>query len=880
MAGAAVLHSADEVFIGREPELAQLHAGLRDARSGHGSVCLVAGPAGIGKTRLVEQLCTAAAADGALVLWGRCWEDRGAPAYWPWVQILRALLERGDAGRLAELAGAADPLAQLLPELSAGKPVGEPGRSGVGAAEDLRFQLFDSISRFIAAAATDQASTGHPLVLVLDDAHAADEASLLLLRFLARDSRNVPILLLATYRTDVPLSSGPLAEMERRMRCLRLDGLTAEEVQRFVAATGISAPLPELVEAVHEATDGIPLLLERVIGTLEDKDSTRPAILLTDDVHDILREQLRPLPSDTLRVLGYASVLGRPFDLTTVRYIAHRPDLELKRLLETAVTAGVLVAEGAASYRFAHGLLRQTLYVDLSRELRGSLHRRVGDVLEGRYAADPEPHTSELAFHFVAAIDHGQSLELYAAKALDYSVRAARRAGRLLAYEESEAHYQRALSVLERWQPDDLGRRCDLLLALGGARRRAGRSRAARDAYREAGTIARSLGSSERLGRAALGFGGGRIEYGAVDQEQIELLEEASAQAHDTGPAMRSRLLARLAIALYFTDQRQRRLELANDAVEVATEAADASVLGIALSARHFAGWGPHAIEQRLADAEQLIGIARRTGDRALLLEGRIWRIVDLLELAEFDTVFAETASFSTFADELRMPLYQWYAELFAGMRALLAGELADAEQHAERALRTGNRIGAGSAAQFYGVQLFVMRREQGRLAELEDAVVRLDGELPAMWTWRSALALLHAEDGRTDLAQRELDAMADGGFSDVPEDVNWLVVMALLADLCATLGDAPRARALYDALLPFATRIVTVASAVACLGPVAYYLGLLAVTLGERDLAEAHFADTLDTADAAGARSWSDRARRELARLTPPGLRTPGTLG
>ncbi|GAA1712315.1 AAA family ATPase [Kribbella yunnanensis] len=877
MADLGVRRSGADIFVGRRSEQAQLHTALLDVRSGRGRVCLLSGQAGIGKTGLATLLSTAARESGARVLWGRCWEDGGAPAYWPWVQILRGLVTETDERDLAEFAGTAVPLARLLPELADYLPSSDPGRKDSIRTDDERFQLFDSITRFMARAAA-----GQPVVIVIDDAHAADEPSLLLLRFVARDIWSVPILLLVAYRDDATTPDdrlGLLSTLEKECTSLQLGGLSPDEVHEYLADTGPGTPSVELAGAVHEATGGNPFLLGRIARRLaETADERTSAVPLPDDLRDLLRGQLRPLPSDTRRILGYASVLGRVFELTTLRYLVHRSDHELASELQSAVGAGIVHTDGSGTYRFAHGLLQQTAYADLPLDLRGSLHRRVGEVLEGRYSAEPEMHATALAHHFVAAIRCGQPTEALAHRALDYSVRAARRASQLLAYEEAETHYEQALAVLDRTLSGTPDQRCDLLLALGSARRRAGRLSTAQQAYREAAVLARSLGSADRLVRAALGFGGGRFEFGTVDREQIDLLEEALATT--PAPVARVRLLARLAVALYFTTEQERRIALAHEAVLCAAELSDPAVLGIALSARHFASWGPDTATERLADTEQLIAIARRAENQPLILEGRVWRIVDLLELGEIRSAFAEMTSFDRLATELRMPIYRWYADLFAAQRALLASENAEAEGLAAQARQSGHRAGARSADLFFSTQIYLLRREQGRLAELEDVVVRMVDQFPAMANWRAALTLLYAELGKTDQALRELDALFTRELQDLPRDANWPVVTALLAEVCTILGDEARARLLYDALLPFAHRIVVVASAVACLGPVAYYLGRLATVLGEHESAVAHFTEALEVANAADAGPWRTDTLRELAALSHPAPPYDGSAG
>src|SRR6185295_1599161 len=188
---------AGRQFVGRAGELAELRAALAEACAGRGGLFLLIGDAGIGKTRLSEELCNAAAQHGALAVWGRCWEDGGAPAFWPWVQAFRSLAATFDDDSLRRALGdAAAQVAVLAPELVArvGGPAA-PGQASELESPHERFPLFDAATRFLERLAAQQ-----PLVLVLDDLHAADEPSLLLLEFLARDLRNAAVLVIGTYR--------------------------------------------------------------------------------------------------------------------------------------------------------------------------------------------------------------------------------------------------------------------------------------------------------------------------------------------------------------------------------------------------------------------------------------------------------------------------------------------------------------------------------------------------------------------------------------------------------------------------------------------------------------------------------------------------------
>jgi DNA-binding SARP family transcriptional activator len=256
------------IFVGRARELEELRAGVDDAFAGHGRLFLLVGEPGIGKSRLVEEVMRQARARGARVLVGRCWEAGGAPAYWPWVQSLRAYIRDREPRELREELGPdAGDVAQLFPELRRLFPdLPEPPAQG---SEGARFRLFDALAAFL-----ENAARGRPLVLVLDDLHAADEPSLLLLRFLARELRASRLLIVGAYRDVDPTLQDPLvtalAELVREpvTQRLALDGIVEAEVAEYIALTTGVEPEPAVVEEIYAETDGNPLFVGEIVRLL------------------------------------------------------------------------------------------------------------------------------------------------------------------------------------------------------------------------------------------------------------------------------------------------------------------------------------------------------------------------------------------------------------------------------------------------------------------------------------------------------------------------------------------------------------------------------------------------------------------------------------
>ena len=548
------------------------------------------------------------------------------------------------------------------------------------------------------------------------------------------------------------------------------------------------------------------------------------------------------------------------------------PASALLEALEEATERRIVEEEAGAPgrYTFAHALIRETLYASLSGPRRVGLHRRIGAILEQQHAGDAEPPLGELAYHFVAAAEPGA-----AAKAVDYSARAARRALAALAYEEAVGHFDRALEALELSNSPDQATRCELLLGLGEAHGKASEFDDSRAAFQAAAELARTAGLGEHLARAALGLGRGWIEQGSADPAVIALLEEALAALPEPGTALRARLLGRLAMELHFSREPERCQALARQAVALARELGDPSTLAFALNAHHWAQRAQDEVGELLAVADETIRHAEASAELELALQGHSWRLVDLLELGQADEIDDEIAACVTLADRLGQPFYRsWVAGLHP-MRALMQGRFGDAERLAGEALAA-----AESAANWNGitasrVQLAWCWKDIGcgadRAAEVErfvreEVLTRpLSGGAAAVWNGN--LALFMAEAGLEARARHYLDRVADCDDTELTQNVDGRSGAALAAEACALLGDERLAPRFYELLLPRDGLCILGGRGVYFRGAVARYLGLLAATMGRADDAVRHLEDALETNTRAQAPPWIARSLLDLAR-------------
>ena len=444
--------AADEL-VGRDDQLAALEGILAGARDGRGRVVLVAGEPGIGKTRLAEEAARRGAAAGMQVAWGRCHEGDGAPALWPWAQVVRQLAAELGPGQLAAMLGpSAAWLGPLMPELAGpARPAGPPPLADLGAA---RFQLNQAVAGLLRRLAETR-----PLLVVVDDLHWADAPSLSLLAFLAADLKDASLVVVGTYRDVEVVPGRPLADTlgalarEPVVERISLGGLDRAGVARLVGRTIGGRPAEPLVQAVVDRCGGNPFFITELLRLLQSERrlaAPDAAVAARREVpvgvRDVLRARLARLPAQTATLLMVAAVAGRGFDLDLIEAVTGLEDEPALDAAEAAVLAGLVIEDDRAAgrYRFAHALVRETIYEDISRARRARLHARVADALVATRGAEPEP-AAEMAYHCWQAAP-----VISAGRALPYLLRAGEQAVAQLAYEAADEQFERALELADR----------------------------------------------------------------------------------------------------------------------------------------------------------------------------------------------------------------------------------------------------------------------------------------------------------------------------------------------------------------------------------------------------------------------------------------------
>jgi tetratricopeptide (TPR) repeat protein len=711
---------------------------------------------------------------------------------------------------------------------------------------------------------------------VLDDLHAADASSLLMLEFVAAELADARVLVLGAYRDpelepDDPIASA-LNELARRASGrITLTGLREHEVASYLESSTETEPHGSLVAAIAAETEGNPLFVGEIVRMLaaegrldEPADSTwRPAI--PETVKEVIGRRLNRLSAGCREALSTASVLGREFGLDLVEQLTGRAATELLVLFDEAGAARIVtdVPGSPGRLRFTHALIRDSLYDSLPHARRLELHRRAGEAIEALAGADAPAHLSELAHHYFRALP-----AVDADLAVAHARRAAEQAALLLAHEEAARLYETALQALDVRSPPDRTAERTLYLALGEAHARSGDTPRARDAFLRAAALARVADAHADLAAAALGYGS-RIAWArpAGDRLVLALLEEALEAVGEEETPLRARILARLAGCLRDERDGSRRVAVGELAVATARRVGDDATLTFALAGLAAAQHGISDYERRLSVTTELLQLARATGRKEEECEALMAETLVYFESNDVAEVRHRAALITAIADDLRQAAQRWFATAQAAMLALHDGRFAEAEALSAQALEIGERSEGVRAVGPHAVQLFILRREQGRAAEALDALVSVAEQTPTRPFFRAVLGALYVELGQLSKARLLFEDLAANGFEIVPRDNEWLLAAHYLAETCCALQDTVRAATLLEELEPIARRAAANVPE-GSVGTLARSIAHLAELLGRDNDAAGLLEQAIELDRASGARPWVAHAQVDLASI------------
>jgi tetratricopeptide (TPR) repeat protein len=803
------------LLLGRDHELLAIRAAFEAAERGKGALVLLVGEPGIGKTRLADEAAREAELRGARVTWGRAWEAGGAPAYWPWIEALRAIA--GDTTGMTEAERRRiAPLARLLPELEprgAALPPTDPAQE--------RFRLFEAVAAFVALSARER-----PLVVVLDDLHAADVGSLVLLHFVARALHASRVVLIGTYRdVEARLSAevgDALAKVSREGSYRALRRLARDEVADWAAREGAGD-----ADALFAATEGNPLFVVEMLRLARDRGgAARLADRLPDGVRDVIRARLATLSAPARALLEAGSVLGRALDLGIVAALLDLTLSEARDLGAESARSDVLVATGDHSASFTHILIREVLYQELPAARRAELHARVARALLERSGSDSDAPLAEAVHHLFAA-----SPVVSAGEAILWARRGAERAMRRLAFDEAAELLGRATERLPGGRDVE---RCDLLLELAGAEIGAGHATRGRSTSIAAATIARRLADPERLARAALRYGAVFV-VAEVDRVLVGLLEEALAALPAGDGSLRARLLARLAAALQPATDPEGPITLARDAIDMARRVADdptrLEVLVAGTSAMLYFG-DPR---ERLPLDDELVATATRTGDRIAVLRGLMRLVFDHLELGDSASADVAIDEYDRLSRAIDLPALRWRAPVLRSMRKIMERRFDESEALCAEAAVIASRVDDGGARLCFALhtagRLAAAERYEELALHLPAALDLLSGIADPIYR-RSFRAGMLTRIGRAEEAREDLDFLVR---HDPPLRGRPMLVWAAEASLA--LGDRDAARVIAPILSALPPRCYSWSPLAAIMeGPIAGWVARLQALVAARD--------------------------------------------
>jgi tetratricopeptide (TPR) repeat protein len=850
-------------FVGRGAELARLNEIFVQVQSRASQAVLIAGEPGIGKTRLAEVFSEHARSAGALVVTGRAWDGGGAPPYWPVLEALRALTERLDSASLREALGDhAAPLAALLPELAE--------RAGVKAEDTTergRFELFAAVSHVFRNVADTR-----PLVVVIDDLHAADLSSIALVRFICRRRDDARLLLLATYRNVDARSSEEsrhaIAELSREATTLVLGGLSASAVAEWLGDSSESAATAS--DQLVRLTAGNPLFIDGILRARRDTGTSLfdSRLVLSLELKSAIAARFATLAEDSRRLIEALAVVGRPAALSLLARVLERPFEVLLDAAGVAIQAGLL-AEAAelGQYRFYHPLVQEVGYASLAPAVRIRLHARVASALDDLYRTDASSHLPELARHALAAAPLGKG-----ADAVLLCHAAGRRGMELGAFEDAARNFADARGALAYVDP---GKEppiavSSLLADLGDAELASGRLPVARDIYEELADVARRCGDADTVGRAALGFAR-TFEFGVLEPRRLALLEEAALGLEPGDSGRLARVLARLAQELWMLPgSEERRKELAARAITMGRRLDDDETTAFALNAWLQSVWGPEHRTERQANVDLLVRLADRSRNLERLLEAHRWRINVAVEHGEIDRAEAAMQDYARVAEALRRPDYLANAMMRLAMLPQLRGELDRAHELAAATRDLQRRAGDPQAEVVFDSRRILMLESSGRRQEVAELLPAMRSHVAArsgFTLYRAILVRGLLAAGKRSEAASEWERVWQNDLADVSRDMMWPSTLALLVPACVALGDRHRAERLHALLLPFASLHAAIGASYS-LGSVARYVGLLEEMLGRSQEAAKHLEAALVHNQSMGARLHAEDAARDLERI------------
>jgi DNA-binding SARP family transcriptional activator len=853
-------------FVGRVGELDALASELALVATSGLRCVLLGGEAGIGKTTVLAAFADSVVTlANATVAYGRC--DETGASLQPFRSLLAACVEHAPTRILTEhVARHGGELLRICPMLSARVATTPSPTESDDATE--RFLVFEAASDLLGRIAA-----ARPLILILDDLQWAEPTALLLLRHLARTLAGAPVLLVLSSRDPGDHASDALrlalADIDRdgKTRRLQLVGLEGNELVELVSATRTISDGPaseQLVDALRRQTAGNPLYASQLVRHWAESGFDGDTV--PSSLRDVVWSRVKAMGGDATEVLTAASILGLEFYEDVLIDMVGLPEAGVIGTLDAAARGGLLIDVGSVrrSLRFVHALVANALHADVGSSRRAHLH--------GLAARALEKSVDELPPNVVVQLARHCALAGWPNEARHWSIRAGDHALDHLAPAEAANHYRAALDIaVELDRP--AAERADLLVRLGDAQHRSGEAQAL-ETLEEGARLAQRSGSHAALVRAALAANRGFMRLDAGAPEYRAMVEAALAVTDPADVATYARLRALLAQSLMYTPDAPRRLAAAHEALDLATEHGDPTLLAQVAPAVLYALWATGRNELRARVAASAVRAAESTGDPRLQLGAYLSAYYVAVETADHAVAARSLTRIRSIADGLTEPRLRWTAEFCEIFEATMAGRLDEAETLATANLDLGLQIGAPDAFTFFASQLFVIATFAGRHEEMLPIVEQAASESPDVVPLKIGYGIISAAVGRDDIARDVLSEGMSSRFAEISVDNIWTTSIIGYAVLAIELDDSEAAAHLLPLIEPFADQVAF--NGVTSQGPVAAYAGKLASLLGLHDVAEQHLLAALEIATAFG---WTYHRATTLFALAQARYRQSGSL-
>jgi class 3 adenylate cyclase/DNA-binding NarL/FixJ family response regulator len=845
------------MLVGRAAEKQSLSEAYAKAREASGNIVLIRGEPGIGKSCLASTFAEEVKGESTWVVYGQCHETLGSPPFWPWLQILRNLQLTDDSLGLSPAA--------IFRDLAATDKQQRGGASSLLSSDvgSEQFLLFSKIANVLT-----QYASQRTLILVIDDLHWADKSSLLLLCHICQRLSQQAMLIIGTYRDIEVTRKHPLFESmgdisrQASLSRIALKGLSEQDVTGFIENTVSKTLSPEIMKSLYEKTDGNPLFVSEVARILQqenfDQASGQMTIEIPEGIQEAIGRRLNQLSSQCNELLPLAAVIGRKFNLDVLNQLL--PDsaqIDLLETLEEAMTRGIIeqLRNTVTEFQFCHVLTRDILYDELSLAKKIILHRKVADALVQLSDAGSEISAGEIARHYYHAIQGGQS-----DMAVSYAIEAAEHATKLAAYDEAREYYELAMDVFNLDERRYAKRKAEIYYRIAECTHAVGSpTQVTAEACKLALDSARQHQQYEIFALAAC-----RLVY--VDRTPgnsfhgFKAIEEAITHLPEDDLSIRADTLAYHSMSLCFNGRRGDAERVALESLKVAQGCGDKLVLCNSLCMILLILRGrPEKLSERIRLGEQAVELAveidKTSGHATILNDPREWLILTYQEVGDMDRV-------KTLIQQLEASIEQHYAfkgRYFAASananQALFEGRWQQAEALIEEASELGGSGLDGGAEGVYGVQMFMLNRELGRLPMFQSTLIKmLANDKNAVWA--PGLLATYTELGLLEETRDIYGHLAANDFRPLVEGELFLTYLVYMIEACVLLNDKVKASALYQRLVPYSGQMLPHATAVNH-GPADMYLGMLSSLMNNLDEAQQLFAKATELCDRSAPNMW-----------------------